>query len=89
MTRIFKYTLAGNTGKQSMPVPLGATFLSVQLQQHRTVMWFAVDPADAACGRTFQLIQTGDEVPDGLEYLGTLQYHEGQYVLHLFEDLNN
>lgn len=86
--RIFKYTLE-KFGSHSLPVPLDATFLSVQLQGAAIVLWFAVNDEDmAATGRTFLGVVTGGEVPDGCEYLGTVQLPGGAFVVHIFEDLS-
>ena len=86
-TRIFKYTLE-RFGAHSLPVPLDATFLSVQFQGTAIVLWFSVnDEGMAATGRTFLGVVTGGEVPDGCEYLGTVQLQGGAFVVHIFEDL--
>lgn len=86
-TRIFKYTLQ-KFGAHSLPVPLHATFLSVQFQGTAIVLWFAVNDEDmAATGRTFLGVPPGGVVPDGCEFLGTVQLQGGASVVHIFEDL--
>lgn len=85
--RVLKYRLE-TIGRHSLPVPLQATFLSVQLQGAAIVLWFAVNDEDhAATGRTFLGVLTGDEVPDGHEFLGTVQLKDREFVVHVFEDL--
>ena len=87
-TRIFKYTLK-QFGRHELPVPLQATFLSVQFQGTAGVLWFAVNDEDmVATGRMFLGVVTGGEVPDGCEYLGTVQLQGGVFVVHIFEDLS-
>lgn len=74
-------------GRHSLPVPLDATFLSVQFQGAAIVLWFAVShDGMAATGRTFFAI-SGGEVSDGCEFLGTVVLPGSDLAFHVFEDL--
>ncbi len=73
----------------SLPIPAGATFLSVQSQHDVPQSWWLVDPTAVKAPRVFRVIGTGHPIPDlqNLHFLGTFQVSGGSLVFHLFEDL--
>lgn len=80
--QVWKYDV--ESGSVSMPV--GAELLSVQMQRGVITLWALVDPAAPAVHRSFVVVGTGQDLPDGdLVYRGTIQ--AGAFVWHVFERL--
>ena len=75
--RIFKYRLA-----PKIRIPMGAEILSVQFQNDEPTIWAAVNPDAAETTRYFDMVATGDEIPEG-QYIGTAQ--SGPFVWHFFD----
>jgi hypothetical protein len=71
----------------TLDLPIGATFLSVQVQHRSPQCWFLLDPEAPKVTRRFVLLGTGHSVPEPrkLTHRGTFQIREGQLVFHLFE----
>jgi hypothetical protein len=65
--------------------PVGAKILSVGVQGGRPAVWFLCDPSAKPETREVWLLETNQEVDDGLAYLGTLLLDGGAYILHAFE----
>ncbi len=90
MTKIYKYPLAV-LDAQEILVPQGAFVLSVQIQHHGgIVFWAMVDDEAGPERRTYRVFGTGQPIPDdltnarnGSRYLGTVQ--DGVLVWHVFE----
>lgn len=85
MTTIYKYPLA--EFEQNIQMPQGATILAAQMQDGRITLWAACDPCNESEARKFRVIGTGGDLPDGFEYVGTVQ--SGPYVWHVFEDFTS
>lgn len=86
--KIYKYTLT-SYHMVDFELPERATFLSVQVQKGSIVLYFVVDESESGKeSRRFRGIVTGGLIPDGLEYLGTVQLDGGDFVLHIFEDFS-
>lgn len=71
----------------SLEVPVGAEFLCVQIQHGEPVAWFRVDPTREKETLEFSWSLTGDPCPDiddGI-YRGSLLFHDGHIVMHLFQ----
>ncbi len=83
MRRIFKYSLQ-RVYRQLIGMPRGAEILSVQAQFGEAVIWAAVNPEQEMGKRIIYSIPTGEEPPDGM-FLGTIQFNDGAFVLHVFE----
>ncbi len=71
-------------------MPKGARILSVQPQGKTLALWAIVDMSQPAEERTFISEMTGidfgvDDLSD-TEFLGTVQFSNGAFVLHVFED---
>ena len=83
---IWKLTLPDHPGLCTLAMPKGAQVLSVQAQADRAVLWALVDPEAEREAREFRMLLTGDEFrQEPLSHLGTVQLHDGRYVLHVFE----
>jgi hypothetical protein len=90
MKTIWKYELK-EKDNQKFEMPAGAEILAVQTQKTIPCIWALVDPEEAREIRSFKTLFTGEriynyDVPD-LKYIGTCQTHEGDLVLHVFENL--
>jgi hypothetical protein len=75
------------TDEFSLVVPVGAKFLSAQVQGSIPCAWFLVNPEAAKEKRYFRLLGTGHPFPDseGCMHLNTFQQFDGAFVWHLFE----
>ncbi len=82
MMVIYKYTLQLADTSQ-LNLPLGAEVLCVKQQGRKFSLWIKCDPAAPAETRTFHVVGTGHDVPDGAEYIDTIL--DGAYVWHIFE----
>ncbi len=75
-------------------IPEGAKLLFVGMQEHglqafcRTVcLWLEVDSDAEKVMRKFKVVGTGHEVPDAMEYCGSVI--DGQSVWHVYEEANH
>lgn len=86
MKRIYKYPLA-ITGLQSVPLPVGAEILTVQMQGDSLCLWALVDAkVVSVTRRTFEVFGTGHDMDTNPRtYLGTVQQAGGALVWHVFE----
>jgi hypothetical protein len=68
-------------------IPRDAEVLDAQVQNEVGVMWVLVNPYNDKELRSFVLYPTGQFEFDSssLTYISTLQYDDGEFVLHLFE----
>ena len=93
---IHKYTLEfeniGPDGYFETRLPANARILSVQNQKGEICIWYKWDlgaKEDELQPRSFILIGTGWETDYDkyqlVEFIGTVQIHEGEYIFHLFE----
>lgn len=84
MKKVYKYKI-DLSHTQSIMLPLGTLFLSVQLQLGCLTMWCLVSPQEKIESQhQIYIFGTGHEVdcPETSIYLGTVQ--EGNFVWHLF-----
>ena len=66
-------------------MPRGAKVLTAQAQFGMPVIWALVDPNAPVVERAFLMLGTGHDAPTAaLEYVGTIQLHDGSLVLHVF-----
>lgn len=84
--QIWKWTLFV-TDKQNIHMPIGAKILSVQMQRGEPQLWALVDDqVQAREPRTISVYGTGHEIEDNPgTFLGSIQDHSGNMVLHVFE----
>lgn len=71
--------------EQTINVPAGADWLTVQMQDDRPVVWAHVNPAAAQLPRRILMVGTGHALLGKGVYLGTAQMVYGGYVWHFFE----
>lgn len=87
---IWKYELEIES-RQVVMMPAGAEILSVQQQDDKLQMWAIVEPEAAKERRRFEVVGTGNTMPDlsseGLArlHLATVQTCSGLLVWHVFE----
>lgn len=83
--KIYKYTL-DVVSEQTLLLPIGAEFLSLQVQQGTPAMWFKVNPdAEGTQATRFYVLPTGQEFNyDPGTFLGTFQLLAGNFVGHVF-----
>ena len=88
MKTIWKYSLQPTrTGTHVIKMREGARILSVQMQSNRVCLWAAVDPGEPDEERKFYIAFTGGGLPDKpLQFLDTVQLHDGGIVIHVFEE---
>lgn len=87
MKTIWKYDVI--VGDFSHSMPIGAEFLSVQMQWTHPKMWWLVDPVADKEERHFCVLGTGHNVPNRFtskDHLGTFQLQNGALVFHLFQN---
>jgi hypothetical protein len=87
MHKVFKYKIKIKD-YFSLVFPQGARILSVQVQYGKPQLWALVNPHNTVETRNFLLIDTGEQIENNLErldYIGTFQLDDGEYVGHLFE----
>ena len=72
----------------SLDLPRGAKILSVQEQNKKACLWVLIEKATPTVKRFFRLAGTGNyikESSDKLNFVGTFQLLDGNFVGHLFE----
>jgi len=87
MYKVFKYKIQIKD-YFSLVLPQNAKILSVQVQYGKAQIWALVNPHNTVETRNFRLIDTGEQIEDSLErldYIGTFQLDDEEYVGHLFE----
>lgn len=74
---------------QWIEMPEEAQILSLQVQHGTPHIWALVDPEKPATQRRFfEMYGTGNSIaPDPGPYVGTFQLNGGNFVLHVFEKL--
>lgn len=82
---IYKYPLL-ITEKQEMEIPKGAKYLTLKLQNGIPCLWAKVSEKDIKVKTTFLMIGTGQEIPNGAEYIGTIHLTESNLVFHVFQE---
>ena len=85
MKTIWKFPI--NPGPQTVNIPIGAKFLSVNTQGVSSpAMWFEVDSNTPPEARHFVVFGTGFDMGDFEgKYLGTFLIEMGALVFHLYE----
>lgn len=91
-TRIYKYQVrSGRDGLfEPIPMPVGATVLSVDAQKDQLYVWAMVDAELVNSElRTFAVYGTGWDIDPvegkDLKFVGTALMHGGLLVWHVFE----
>ena len=83
---VWKYKIESHV--ETLSVPIGAKFLSCQIQDNKICVWFLTDMANKNNleQRVFRTLFTGEpfNTRDNYEYIGTVQNPLG-VVYHVFE----
>lgn len=88
MKTVYKYELAV-TEEQICVMPIGAKILSIQTQNEQICLWALVDTEQKEFeARGIVIKGTGYNLSEyeHLEYIGTGQMAEGNFVYHCFEN---
>lgn len=86
--KIFKYTLE-ITPHQTLELPKGSTILSVANQYERLVLYVSVDTEETnnTSEVDVYILNTGDSLNAHTnEFIGTVLFHDGEYVAHVYLD---
>ncbi len=84
---IWKFDLEAKP-EQQIEMPIGAEILSMQMQGDQARLWALVEPEAKKETRTFEVIGTGQLIPDEDRiFIGTYQVFNGDLVFHVFEKL--
>jgi hypothetical protein len=87
MKNIFKYDI-NKTGRiiQKVQMPINAEILAIRNQHEEAVIWAEVNATNLLEDRVFAVLTTGATKPDNpMEYKTTLQFSDGNYVIHIYE----
>jgi len=86
ISRVYKYPLTFGDWV-SVPMPEGAEVLCVQIQHDEPFLWARVTPENPPALRHFRIAGTGHDLGSNVgRYVGTFQMHDGDLVMHVFED---
>ena len=87
MNVIYKYVLKND--RTVLDLPKGAKVLTAQMQDEDVCLWVMVDPKRENETRIFNMYGTGHTIinPEQLVYVATVQMHDGEVVLHVFESV--
>lgn len=86
---VHKYEVPSGEGAVAMP--MGATLLHVAVQPNAgdgegVYLWALVDRDAPQHMRNLGYFATGEEIPDGVNYVGTAIASNGAFVWHVFEE---
>lgn len=70
--------------EQVVFLPIGAKFLSVQMQEGTPCIWAEVNTTAVKKGRIIQIFGTGHDTTDAGDYISTFQMCNGRLVFHVF-----
>jgi hypothetical protein len=83
--KIYKYSLE-LVPEQQVEMPLGASILTVQIQNDIPYLWALVDPKIHTVRRTIYIRGTGHEFDvKAFKYINTFQLLNGELIWHVFE----
>lgn len=73
-------------GTVRLSLPKGANILCAQSQHEHLAIWALVDTGQVREERVLAVYETGKQLPaDPGIYIGTVQFDNGAYVVHVFE----
>lgn len=82
MRKILKFEIPLIEDKFTLNLPARWRFLSFQVQDRKPMIWIGGDFDKEKVEVQFQIVGTGDEMPENSDYLGTIQMPP--FVWHLF-----
>lgn len=80
MRQIWKFQPANH---KPLKMPDGAEMVRFALQAGRPTIWAVVDPTARQVERTFVVVGTGQDMPEGSSYVAS--WDDGPFVWHLLE----
>lgn len=88
MKIIYKYPIE-ITDKQTLPMPVGANILTVQVQNGNPFIWAMVDTEVPTEEVAIRVHGTGHPINESLnlEYIGTFQSNGKCFVFHVFKEI--
>jgi hypothetical protein len=87
ISRVYKYPLTLGDWI-SVPMPIGAEVLCVQVQHDEPFLWARVLPGNAMVPRHFRIAGTGHDLGSNVgQHVGSFQMAGGDLVFHVFEEL--
>lgn len=91
MKTIHKYKLEIKD-RQRLELPKNARVLTIQMQNKDLCLWAIVDTSNEYTPRYFHIVGTGNEVPENVKYITTVQderFDLASYVWHIFEEFES
>jgi len=85
MQTIWKYQLDLKDDRHIIPMPKGATIISLGMQHGLPTFWAEVDPAAQIEPRYFQVHGTGHPIANGGTFIGTALSPTNPFVWHIYE----
>jgi hypothetical protein len=78
------------TDRQNIRVPMGAKFLTAQMQGDQLCVWYECNPKNPLQERTIAIYGTGNMLPtDPGKYIATFQMLGGTLVFHVYDLYGN
>lgn len=92
MQIIYKTQLHPNAGVEHITIPKTAVFLCLKVQNNIPTLWYSIDLEDMEIiSISIHKFHTGSKINNNLyelDYLDTCILDNGDYVLHVFKELN-
>ena len=78
------------TDNQVIEIPIDSEILTAQVQNGKPCLWALVNPTKNKEKRFIEMFGTGHEIDMNVNrnYLGTIQLHDGLFIVHVFEYAN-
>ncbi len=93
MKTIWKFTVKSQPGLYIIRVPRHASIIDTQAQHGQISMWAEVETQEPEVDRVIEVFETGTGMHPEKErfrmYLGAVMFDNGNYVLHVFESLED
>ena len=82
--KVYKYPIEPIPGVvQETTIPQDATIVHAAAQEQLICLWAQVDPLAPPGDRGFQVVGTGQDIPNGATHRGTV--HMQPFVWHVYE----
>lgn len=82
--KVWKYELPFS-GELKIQLPSGSRVLSVGNQGERLKLWMSVPQNTRSFYEyTFYMVMTGGVIPDACEFVGTVFFSGGAFIVHVF-----
>lgn len=92
MQIIYKTQFYPNAGVQHITIPKTAVFLCLKVQNNIPTLWYSLDFDDKEfISIAIHIFLTGSKISSNLyelDYIDTCILDDGDYVIHVFKELN-